>query len=357
MKQRHEFNAVGSLCSKTIQYTFENGVVNGEITDLTERVADFASIEGMAKAILKSEGNQFSIKKWRNKVPYIHATPVGRRVLVGLSLDLDLIKKEYPLHEHNPLIEAFNRHADKNERRLIAANLHSMSIDLIQSAVDELNAFVSELKNEGGSKEFKTKVKKFQRVANKNHQGLRECIAILFDNHAKILSVRLDLYIKEEFSESITAEQANEYINKYIKILNNDKPGEVGEHFLFYAIKREYGLKKGYHFHSLQLFNGRLTQQAMSMACWLGKIWNEIVTEGLGSHFNCQLSKDRYQHCGIGMIEHHDQDMREGLRIATAYMTKPDYYIRVVDPGGGRNFRRSNKPKHTPNKPGPKRSK
>jgi hypothetical protein len=38
------------------------------------------------------------------------------------------------------------------------------------------------------------------------------------------------------------------------------------------------------------------------------------------------------------MIRYHDRELREGLKIAAGYLTKPDYYARMIVPKNGRTF-------------------
>ena len=44
------------------------------------------------------------------------------------------------------------------------------------------------------------------------------------------------------------------------------------------------------------------------------------------------------------MVKHDDVDMREGLKKAVLYMTKPDYYIKLLVPGNDRKFWKTEMP-------------
>ena len=70
----------------------------------------------------------------------------------------------------------------------------------------------------------------------------------------------------------------------------------------------------------------------------IGERWKNI-TDGNGIFFNCNQKKDQYSELGIGIINYHDTELREALEKNVAgYLTKTDYYARMIAPDNGRTF-------------------
>jgi hypothetical protein len=54
------------------------------------------------------------------------------------------------------------------------------------------------------------------------------------------------------------------------------------------------------------------------------------------------------------MVNHGDTDRRENLKKAVLYLTKPDYYARIIAKGKGRVFGRGEMPKSKSNRGRPR---
>jgi hypothetical protein len=122
----------------------------------------------------------------------------------------------------------------------------------------------------------------------------------------------------------------------------------MGPAVVGYAWKLEYGLAKTYHYHFLLFFDGAYSQQDIVIAQAIGEYWASNITNGKGIYHNCNRNKAEYKVrgiLGIGMINHCDLSLRNGLKTAAAYLTKVDIYVRMVISGGGRCFGKSGKPK------------
>ncbi|MCY1462462.1 hypothetical protein D9M71_802370 [compost metagenome] len=98
----------------------------------------------------------------------------------------------------------------------------------------------------------------------------------------------------------------------------------------------------------LIFLDGSKVREDVVIAKMIGEHWNSVVTEGKGIYFNCNAKKSNYKFCGVGMINHFDLELRENLlRKAVIYITKPDYYKKIVVPGNGRAFGKGVIPKMT----------
>ena len=116
--------------------------------------------------------------------------------------------------------------------------------------------------------------------------------------------------------------------------------------FFGFASKFEYGLTKGYHFHSLIFLDGSLKRTDIVIAKLIGDYWNGTLTKGNGTYFNCNAKKEEYLYRGIGMINRSEEDLINNLKYHAAnYLCKTDYYIKLITTGKDRAFVRGNKPK------------
>jgi hypothetical protein len=114
----------------------------------------------------------------------------------------------------------------------------------------------------------------------------------------------------------------------------------LGKHMLGYAWKLEYGPDKGWHYHLLFIFDGSNVREDQTLAMFIGDYWKNVITQCRGSYYNCNAFKDSYKTLGIGMINYHDLELRQGLYQAAKYLTKPDYYARAIVLGNDRTFAR-----------------
>lgn len=71
------------------------------------------------------------------------------------------------------------------------------------------------------------------------------------------------------------------------------------------------------------------------------KYWQDDITQGEGTSYNCNKNKDRYDQLGIGQIKRNDADKREALNQVIGYLIKNDHYIQAQIPHGKRTFGRS----------------
>ena len=70
----------------------------------------------------------------------------------------------------------------------------------------------------------------------------------------------------------------------------------------------------------------------------LSEIWENEITEGRGFAYNCNAVKFKYKHCGIGMVDHCNEEAMKGLMRIAAYLTKPDEWMRIRLDNNERSF-------------------
>jgi hypothetical protein len=177
--------------------------------------------------------------------------------------------------------------------------------------------------------------------ARKRQTSNKEYLDALQANHSKICVVRVDLAYKKPYSEKITLDEATKDLNR---LLNNrrNKP-KIFEHNVGYTIKKEYTEDKGVHLHTIFMFDGQKVQKDAHKADELGKYWNEQITKGKGSFYNC--NRNQYPEHGIGMLDHNDTEKRKKLDNALAYLSKDEQHIDLVSDKKERSFIRGTMPK------------
>lgn len=217
-----------------------------------------------------------------------------------------------------------------------------------------LNQLVTEYRDEVNKSAFKQDLRKYQRNSMKNLKGVTNYIQHLFNQHARLLVIRLDLSWAKIHSGSITPEIAKQQRQQ---LLRNMKRKRLFKHVLGMVWKLEYGVDRGFHYHTLFFLDGNKARSDISLCKQFGEYWMSVITEGKGTYFNCNAQPERYVKPGIGMVKHDDIAKQEGLQRAVEYLTKIDTFARLALPGNMRAFGRGEvKTLNKTGRPGRKRA-
>lgn len=200
-----------------------------------------------------------------------------------------------------------------------------------------LNKLVSEYRDEVIKPEFRQELRKYQRNSVKNLKGITNYIQHLFNQHARLLVIRLDLSWAKVHTGSITPEIARQQRQQ---LLRNMKRNRLFKHVLGMVWKLEYGPDRGFHYHTLFFLDGNKTRSDISICTQFGEYWAKVITKGKGTYFNCNAQHERYEKPGTGMVKYGDILKQEGLQRAVAYLTKIDTFARLALPGNARTFGR-----------------
>ena len=76
--------------------------------------------------------------------------------------------------------------------------------------------------------------------------------------------------------------------------------------------------------------DGSEHREDITIAQDIGELWNNEITQGDGLYWNCNANKEKYKNLGIGMISHHEEDLRDNVIATAMYLVKKDYLIRSV---------------------------
>ena len=169
-----------------------------------------------------------------------------------------------------------------------------------------------------------------------------------FELYSRLLILRIDFGYQKpkgwpaKVDNTVSYDEAKAHRINLLKYL---KKGLPPKSFINFALKMEFGLDKHWHYHMLVLLDGSIVREDVTIAKLIGEHWKKSITQGKGLYWNCNANKDSYKCCGIGMVSHYGTAAREGLKKAALYMTKTDYYVRLLVPGNDRIFWKGNMPK------------
>ena len=307
----------------------------------------------LVKEIIKTKGNLFD----QTKVSYglIRVYCKNEYILRGLAdvlkLELweDLYCKRYFLNA-NPhvkllidAVEFYQIRKSNLEEAFSMFDSDNYELD-VNVHMDNLNEFIDYIRQGGKAKEVRKIVRNFKRNANNCLDSVNFLIDQLFERHGTILVIRVDLAYKKELNNLNHIEQMysqvkadREHLFKNIRSNHN----LFGDGYLGYIWKLEYGFFKGFHYHFMFFYNGALVREDITKAWLIGRYWETVITNGRGTHYNCNLNKDVYKYCGIGKIKWNDFEGIANIKRAAQYLTKADYYVKMLAEEGDRTFGRS----------------
>ena len=197
--------------------------------------------------------------------------------------------------------------------------------------MNHLNQCVDKIRQEVKSERFLSRLNSYQRSSNKNYKELTEYVDSLFESYSRLLVLRVDLSYSKEYSGTEQTQAARDLKH----LLGNARSNKMFAAMVGYVWKLEHGAKKGFHYHVMFFFDGSKVREDVTLAKRIGEYWVDVVTKGRGLYYNCNAVKYVYSSCGIGMINHADTELREGLRKALIYLTKADLYMKLQTEGRG----------------------
>lgn len=353
-KSKMEIN--DALSASTLAYSKNGDQTICVVTKEWDLAQEVWKMEDTASQIIRSGDVKFSVKS--NKAmgrKYIHTTDTGKFILDSLKVPISEIRKHFPMHQFNPFVELFIKEMEKRNLYELPCIIKCLSDDEVVLSVDGLNGAIAAIRQEGKSAKFKNIMSNFQRTMNKNYGELIQYIDALFDQFARLLVIRLDLgYLKKhcwpcDVESAVTFDDVKTHWGNMLKYLSTKLPDDCLAGF---AYRVEYGLEKNFHIHAMIFLDGSKVLEDVTIARLIGEHWESIITEGKGLCWNCKANKNSYKSLGIGMINHFDAELRENLKKAAIYLTKIDFYIKLVTPGNWRTFGKGNMPKQKNSKQG-----
>lgn len=186
-------------------------------------------------------------------------------------------------------------------------------------------------------------------------EKLRTAVEKLFNRYSRNLVVRVDLKYHVDKQHLVDIEMFNQHVRKLCNRMAN-------RHTCFKNLKLnawclEQAPLGSYHIHLFLIYDGSASTYDCKLAKWIGQVWMDEITEGLGYYWNCHTDKhadedlddsgamvanteniqqkESYKYLnGLGMIERKDPKGLERLEAVYSYLAcmtieKADQRLRV----------------------------
>ncbi|KEY59868.1 inovirus-type Gp2 protein [Serratia sp. DD3] len=287
--------------------------------------------------IAKSDRDEFSVHVVPSaQYASLKPTATGKRILLALKrlLSLNALNDEW--REPHPTLTLFHQLASQHNIQQHLA-MTDNTPEAITQLAERLNTFIRQFRSGLKTPSHKRQSRQYQRAASKNLCGALRYTDALFEQHARLLIVRVDLSYRNETKTTITTELARQHRQRFFKNLQAHR---LFQACVGYVWKLEYGRYRGFHYHLLVFYDGARVRQDVTLARLLGEYWRDVITAGAGHYHNCNADKARYRFPGIGLLHYTDTAKRQGLNIAVRYLCKVDTYARLALPNGARSFGR-----------------
>lgn len=203
--------------------------------------------------------------------------------------------------------------------------------------------FLNDLHLRLNARELKTLIQNHQKQSNRNYRNMCHYVDRLFDAHARIVALRIDLSYSHQNVSLDRFEQDLHHLHQ------NVRHKQLFDHLLGYIIKIEHGLNKGVHAHVLLFFDGskRDGSADIYLTQKIGEYWKNEITQGEGFYWNVNENKAHYERqgmLGIGEIHYSQTDLINNLKSLLAYFCKRQQYIKPKSPFKFRLLRRGDMP-------------
>lgn len=176
---------------------------------------------------------------------------------------------------------------------------------------------------------------------NRRLEKMQTAVEKLFNRYSCNLVVRVDLKYDVHKQHLVDIELFHEHVRKLCRrMADKDK---CFKYLRFNAWCLEQAPQGSYHVHLFLIYNTSRRKHDLKLAKWVCNEWNDEITDGLGSSWNCNIkknpNKDRSENfnetnlydknlrvagylCGLGRIYRNDPIGREKLKAAYSYLAR-----------------------------------
>jgi hypothetical protein len=252
----------------------------------------------MLQDLVMSTHEVFTVIELRNDVRKVGAQRLGRRFLNCLRSETKNIFEMFPNSKFNPYFDTFYRCIHSHDLLLRESYIKQACGGSVPNVVDRLNACIAEIRSEVNSADFRLRLKAYRRPIKQNYDALVRYTSELFARHSRMVIVRVDLSYLERY-RSVRGVSGADVCHHRAALLKELQSGRLGP-LLGYAWKLEMGRYKGYHIHAVFYFDSSVVCRDVILGKRIGQYWDRVVTDGMGSHYNCNARKERYPKCFLG---------------------------------------------------------
>ncbi|WP_180171832.1 inovirus-type Gp2 protein [Acinetobacter sp. YH12023] len=225
--------------------------------------------------------------------------------------------------------------------------------DSLNKYTDLFNLFIERLIQHMQSSSFRKKIRDRDTIKKNNKKACIELLNHLIAKFAKVLVIRMDFASKRDLATIL--KQASSMTTPYsrhdlsalknfmTKFKNNWRNNTLLNDIEGYIFQYEYSQATGFHIHAYFFFDGSKHQEDISIAQYISDYWKKI-TNNQGSCFICNMKKDQYRYCGIGMIHYSDLEKQSFLIKTFDYICKADQFFIFSELKNFKRFQRSQLP-------------
>ncbi|MEG0602976.1 MAG: inovirus-type Gp2 protein [Acinetobacter sp.] len=180
----------------------------------------------------------------------------------------------------------------------------------------------------------------FRNQEKRNRNGLEKYLTQLTKHYSKLLFIRVDLSIAQEYQHAVGIELFNHYLRTFLNRVQNQDTYFKDMQGYAWAIEQGKGETKGYHCHVLLIYDGHKHQNDCGLALLIGECW-KTITAGKANFFTSNSPKykkqmDQKGKLGIGMIHRNNPQQVQKAINAAMYLVNPEkdnQYLRVKTRG------------------------
>lgn len=186
-----------------------------------------------------------------------------------------------------------------------------------------LNRFIKMLFEQLHSPKYLQRVNDRRKVARRREKKVLKYIAKLRNQYARLLGVRVDLYLPAD-KKHFTHQEIVERFHSLLQKLRRSK----SLHLSGYVWKLENGINQALHIHCFFFFCGRKHREDISLGRMIGELWDSQIG-GEHSYFNCNTNKNRkkYKYDALGVINRDDQNKYDNIAKVIRYFAKFEQYV------------------------------
>jgi len=227
------------------------------------------------------------------------------------------------------------------------------SKESVQKYIDLFNLFLERLSQHIQSADYKKKIRDRNSIKKNNKSACVELFNHLIAKFARVLVLRMDFSLKRDMqtilkhASSMAVPYSRHdlvYLKRSMKrFKNNWRNNKLLSDIEGYIFQYEYSHATGFHIHAYFFYDGNKHREDISIAQYISDYW-EKTTRNRGSTYICNMAKDQYKYCGIGMIHYSDIEKQKILFKTFDYIVKADQFFFFTELKHCKRFQRSELP-------------
>lgn len=348
-EQKTKTNILSDFDQKTI-LKIRNGMLPAKARKVGQAQA-VMKIERFVEMVLQSKKPAYTFR--RNAPEVFKETHLAQRLkeIVPLTRMFD----SYHLYSKNPAIffRAFWLINSIYGFRLAKPMHRAVRPDVNRAEI--MNLLIEQIRFEANNLWYQRFMYDRKYEAKEKAAALVEYTAAVLRYYAKTLVVRVDLGYQGGASAPVTIDKVFYDIHD---MLEDREKHELFQHLVGYAWTVEQSERKGFHIHAMFFFDGSKVRQDVTLGFAIGDHWHKYITRGLGTFHNCNAHKEKYERCGIGMINRNNEqecantmEFMQYLAKGGPFLDRDDQFLRVK-PFGARAFGTGQAPEIAAKRPG-----